>query len=548
MCYNVIMSKITNYLNEHLAGDVVADSNSRRQFATDGSILTLRPHLVVHPRLVDDVRKIARFTWRLAERGQVLPLTARGNGTDVTGAAISNGTVLSFPAYMAQIMEFDAKSRMVRVQAGISMETLRQAVATNGLRLPIDGGATRAMTLGGALANNVPGRQFAKYGCMRDWVDQLEVVLANGEIIQTGKLTKRELSAKKGLQTLEGEIYRSIDSLMDDNPDIVNAIASGSALDAGGYALDLVRGDNGSFDLTPLFLGSQGTLGIITQAIMRLTDTPNEEGWIVAALDGDENLSDLTSRILELEPAALEFIDGDTLSLVREYTGFTPWAEVSKSLPYALLFIEFDDNKISRKLKKAAKIMDSVGIAEAKIASDPAEVEALRTIYDMASVVTNHNDDGAAAVPLATELAVPPENVFDTVDEIRQALSKNHVEAGVWGNLGSGLISVRPIVNLANLGQRQTIFRLLDQLGEIAVGKDGSLTGCGGPGRLLTPWTKLQYDKETAEVFDQVKKIFDPYGVLNSGVRDSNADRNSVLEMLRQDYTLDRFAEYNLRG
>ena len=87
------MSKITNYLNEHLAGDVVADDNTRRQFSTDGSMLSLHPGIIVHPRVTDDVRKIARFTWRLAERGQVLPLTARGNGTDPTGAAIGRGTL-----------------------------------------------------------------------------------------------------------------------------------------------------------------------------------------------------------------------------------------------------------------------------------------------------------------------------------------------------------------------------------------------------------------------------------------------------------------------
>ena len=219
------MSKITNYLNEHLAGDVIADDNTLRQFSTDGSVLSLTPNLVVHPRVTDDVRKIARFTWRLAERGQVLPLTARGNGTDPTGAAIGRGTILSFPAHMSQIMEFDLKYRMVRVQPGIRLDALNQAVETHGLRLPIDGGNSSVMTVGGALATNLPGRQFAKYGCIRDWVDKLEVVLANGEIIQTGRIGRRELSEKKGLQTLEGEIYRAVDSLIDDNPDVVAALA-----------------------------------------------------------------------------------------------------------------------------------------------------------------------------------------------------------------------------------------------------------------------------------------------------------------------------------
>ena len=162
------MSKITNYLNEHLAGDVVSDDNTRRQFSTDGSVLSVVPSLVVHPRVADDIRRIARFTWRLAERGQILPLTARGNGTDPTGAAIGRGTILSFPAHMNRIMEFDLKYRMVRVEPGITMEALSQAVSTHNMCLPIESDRSRAMTVGGALATNLAGRRFAKYGCMRD--------------------------------------------------------------------------------------------------------------------------------------------------------------------------------------------------------------------------------------------------------------------------------------------------------------------------------------------------------------------------------------------
>lgn len=542
------MSKITNYLNEHLDGDVVSDDNTRRQFATDGSILTLTPSLIVHPRVADDVRKVARFTWRLAERGQVLPLTARGNGSDQTGAALSRGTILSFPAHMAQIMEFDLKYRMIRVQAGIDLYALNQAVSTQGLCLPVENGVSRVMTVGGALANNLPGRQFAKYGTIRDWTDKLEVVLSNGEIIQTGRISRRELSAKKGLQTLEGEIYRSLDNLIDDNPDIINLLANGSSLDDTVYALDQVKGDDGSFDLTPLFIGSQGTLGIITQAILKLDDLPAQTAVVAAALTGDENLSDLINRIMTLEPSAIEFIDGDSLKMVRDYAGCEPWSEVTEGLPYAIMFVEFDDRKLSKKLRKLDKIMQSANIAEVLTATDPTEVETVATIRDCVSAITNHNDGGMATLPLTTELAVSSDDVFDTVDEIRQVLAREHVEAGIWGNVGSGLITVRPVLNLANLGQRQRVFRLLDKLRDIALKHEGSISGCSGAGRLLMPWAKAQYDKDVAEAMQSVRKIFDPYGVLNTGVMDYSQTRDDVLGMLRQDFRNDHFSRYNLRG
>lgn len=542
------MSKITNYLNEHLAGDVVSDDNTRRQFSTDGSVLSVVPSLVVHPRVTDDIRRIARFTWRLAERGQILPLTARGNGTDPTGAAIGRGTILSFPAHMNRIMEFDLKYRMVRVEPGITMEALSQAVSTHNMCLPIESDRSRAMTVGGALATNLAGRRFAKYGCMRDWVDKLEVVLSNGEIIQTGRISKRELNEKKGLQTLEGEIYRAVDSLIEDNADVVDQIANSPSLDASYYALDMVKGEDGSFDLTPLFLGSQGTLGIISQAILKLMDSPLATGMIVAAIDGDENLADLTNRLLELEPSALEFIDGETLNLVHDITGNEPWDFITNKLPYAMMFVEFDDKATNRKLKKATKIMESVGITDVKVAVDSDEIESAMTLYDSVSAISNFYDKGAAAIPLLTDIAVSPEDVFDVVAEIRSILKRNHVEAGVWGNLGSGTISVRPIINLANLGQRQITFRLLDQIGAVISGVNGSLTGTNGSGRLLSPWTRAQHNKAAAEVINQLKKIFDPYNILNSGVADDSLSRNDVLAILRQDYRQSRFIQLNLRG
>lgn len=548
MCYHITMSKITDYLNERLDGEVASGEEVRRQFATDGSVLSIAPSLVVYPRGVDDVRKIARFTWRLAERGQVLPLTARGNGTDPTGAALSRGTILSMPAHMAQVMEFDLKQRLIRIQAGISLETLRQATATQGLWLPIDGGSTRAMTAGGAIANDALGRRFAKYGTMRDWVDKLEVVLANGEVIETGRISRRELDDKKGLQTLEGEIYRAVDQLIDENAEAISHISSGDVLRGGGYALDLVKAENGSFDLTPLFVGSQGTLGVITQAIIHLNDLPHEEGIIVFALNGDEDMAKLTNELLELKPEALEFIDGETLTLIREYTGMQPWKSVTSDLPYALVFVEFDDKHMMRQLRKAGKIMEAAGITNAKIAYTPGDVDDVMKIYDSVAVVTNRSEHGVAAVPLATNLSVQSGNIFELVDAIRKMTKRLHLDVGVWGNIAAGSITIRPVVNLANLSQRRSLILMIEGLAELVRQADGSLAGVGGGGRLLSPWLMREYDKQTVNLFANVRHIFDPYGILNTGVKDGQTTPADTEILLRQTYHNELSTRYYLRG
>src|ERR1700754_3070402 len=130
------MSKVAHYLQEHLVGEVMTSTDARRYFATDGSILQLAPALVVYPRNENDVRKTARFSWQLAERGRVIPITARGNGTSKSGAALGSGLMLVFPAHMNHILELDTKGGSVTVEPGINFGKLQQALHTHGRFLP----------------------------------------------------------------------------------------------------------------------------------------------------------------------------------------------------------------------------------------------------------------------------------------------------------------------------------------------------------------------------------------------------------------------------
>src|ERR1700712_6027368 len=130
------MSKIAQYLQEHLIGEVMTSVDARRYFATDNSIFSLPPAVIVYPRNENDVRKTARFTWQLAERGRVVPITARGNGTDQSGAALGSGIMMVFPAHLNRILELDSRTGSVTVEAGINYGKLQQTLKTHGRFLP----------------------------------------------------------------------------------------------------------------------------------------------------------------------------------------------------------------------------------------------------------------------------------------------------------------------------------------------------------------------------------------------------------------------------
>ncbi|HMR86486.1 MAG TPA: FAD-binding oxidoreductase [Candidatus Nanoperiomorbaceae bacterium] len=540
------MSKIADYLRERLTGEVSAEPAVRKRFATDGSVLQMAPQIVVYPRTTNDVRKLARFTWRLAERGQVLPIVPRGSGTDTTGAAIGSGAVVVFPAHMARILELDIKSQMVRVQPGLNLATLQEAMATHGLFLPPVPSDFKASTVGGAFGCNAAGTKSIKYGTLRDWTDRLEIVLANGEIIQTGRISKHELNAKKGLQTMEGEIYRSLDNLIEDNQELIQKLDESNTPNASGYALELVKAKDGSFDLTPLVIGSQGTLGVIVQAILKLTNRPTEVSMMAAAITGEQDLPTLTEDLLQLEPSELEFIDGGTLELIEQLGGGTPWKTVTDVKPVAMVFIEFDDRNRARKVKKAAKLLESAGVLDARVATEWEDQESLRSIHHSVSTITNYSHQGTSALPLAPDIAVEPSKVPLLVEKVRGLLRHHHIEGGVWGHLGTGVISVRPLINLANLGQRQIVFKFISELAEAAADLGGSLTGEFGEGRMASVATGDQNGQELTDLFVKVKQIFDPYGTLNPGVK-SGSDQQTLLAHLRQEYNQSG-AEFNLRG
>ena len=178
------MNKIAHYLQQHLVGEVLSSGDVRRHFSTDASVFTLTPTVVAYPRNENDIRKVSRFTWQLAERGRVIPVTARGKGSDQSGAAIGNGIMLVFPAHMNRILEYDGKSGDVTVETGINYGRLQQTLYTHGRFLPPYPSSLDYSTIGGAIANNASGEKSVKYGTKRDYVRSMRVVLANGEVIR----------------------------------------------------------------------------------------------------------------------------------------------------------------------------------------------------------------------------------------------------------------------------------------------------------------------------------------------------------------------------
>lgn len=539
------MSKVAQYLRQHIVGEVTTAAGVRDFFSTDGSVFTVTPQMVVYPRNTDDVRKVARFSWQLAQRGKSISITARGSGSDQGGAALGDGIALVFPAHMNKLLELDTKRNIARVQPGINYRNFQDTIKTHGRFLPPYPSSIDYSTIGGAVANNAAGERTIKYGATREFVRGLKVVLANGELIETGRLTRRELSRKKGLTTFEGEVYRKLDGLLTDNADLIATIHKAVSKNSAGYAIGDVKRKDGSFDLTPLLVGSQGTLGIVTEVLLSIVPNNMQRTLAVIGFESIDAADSVVQDIKNLQPAALEMVDSHLLKFIHEHYPDQLKGLIEPPYPEILLLVEFDDigkGVQSRKMKKLAKIIKPV-TSDFQITDDYEEREELWKIRHSAAVVVAHAEGTKKALPIIEDGIVPQEHFQAFVHSIYDLFKKYKLDAAVWGHAGNANLHMQPFLDLAVLGDRQKAFKIMDEYYEMVMKLGGSTAGEHNDGRLRAPYLPMLYGPEAYKLFVAVKNVFDPHNILNPGVK-IGVTKEDQLRELRHEYNMDHLGHH----
>jgi FAD/FMN-containing dehydrogenase len=402
-------------------------------------------------------------------------------------------------------------------------------------------------TVGGAIANNASGEKTVKYGNTRDFVRSMRVVLANGEVIETKRLTKRELNKKLGLATFEGEIYRNLDTLLDENKALATQPGPNVTKNAAGYALQDVKRKDGSFDLTPLFVGSQGTLGIVTEATLA-TVPHNPNTTLIAAFVDDlvvaeEIVTDL--RKLSEGPSAIEVVDSNLLDFVQRTNPNQLRGILNPPFPQLVLLIEFDnisERSQKRMVKKATKILSKLQVSY-QVETDPHKRDELWKIRHSAAAVMSHSEGTARALPIIEDGIVPMDRFKEYVEGVYALFKRHNLQAAVWGHAGDANLHIQPFLDLAQLGDRQMIFKLLDEYYALVISLGGSTSGEHNDGRLRGAYLEKLYGPDVYDLYRKVKQIFDPYNTLNSGVK-INVALEDLKPLLRQEYSLDHLYQH----
>ncbi|MBQ3429801.1 FAD-binding oxidoreductase [Candidatus Saccharibacteria bacterium] len=519
------MNKIAIYLNRHLTGNVFDKDSILEAYSTDRSILKIKPRLVALPESTSDVRKLVRFVNQLAVKNYNLPLVVRGSGLDPTGADLTSGLLVSTEK-LNKLRELDAHDRLVHVQSGVTLGQLNSVLAPHGLFLPVN--ADPRETIGSLIASAPTDSFSGKYGGIMNYIDRVEFVLPNGDLVQTSRIFGGKLKSKKK-DKKEGALYSDLDDLILENKDLLSSLEK-SPKKSGYPGLKHVKRNNGRvFDLLPVLYGSQGTLGIISEVILRLEVLPPRPHRLLAVFNSFRTTKEFLDYAKTLNPLELNFYD---LRLVKSVEDFGKKPELlSKKFDEGfLVLVSFNDkSRVSRKkIKKCLKFLpkNAYTVTETLKNSD--------SFAELSSMLSSFLNDSAKGerVPLANDFYLPETSLPDFLSDLKSLEKDLKLDLALFGSFSSNNYSLRPDFKLDSLDDRRKAMNFLKSLNDLLEKSSGSLNGGLPEGRIRAIISNPTLPKEEKALYEKVKEIFDENHILAPDIK-LGADTRATIRALR---------------
>lgn len=525
-------------LRKRIQGEVTQNKEALDYFSTDGSVFQIQPTGVVYPRSIHDVQQTVALAQEVADvKGKAFSIIARGMGTDQAGAPLGDGAMVVFPAHMNKVLGLTKDT--VTVQPGIIFGTLQKVLNTHGRFLPPYPSSINYATMGGAVGNNSCGEKTYKYGSTANWVKSLKVVLDDGSIIETKRISRRELNRKKGLMTREGDIYRGIDGLIQDNAKLIKEMQPKTSKNSAGYRLSQIRGKDGSIDLTQLFVGSQGTLGVVSEITFKTAPYEPRTNLVVGFFDSLEKAGDAVMKLQRLNPSAMEVVDYYLLDFLRKNQPETIEGLVPEELPKIVILCEFDNGSHFRQNvlgRSAEKIMKKLATS-VKSTVNPKEQQRLWKIRHSAAAVIWMNNGPKKALPIIEDGCVPVEKLSEFLDGVYRMLKKHKLEIAVWGHAGDANFHMQPFMDLSKAADRKKVFKVMDEFYGMVIKMGGTTAGEHNDGLLRAPYLKKLYGDEMYDLFKDVKNICDPKGIFNPRIK-LDVTKSDLEGVLRHEYSM----------
>lgn len=504
-------ARIQADLSGQLDGDVHCDDAFLHMYSSDASLHELRPVGVVRPVNVADVQATVNYA-----REHQIPVHPRGAGSNVIGGSVGEGLVVDFSYAMRRAISIGRD--IVTIQPGVVLADLNRQLRPHRQFFGPDPATRSVTTMGGVLALNRSGSHWAKYGEPRDKVLSLQVVLASGEVAEFDSTMINSSVDRKSREPIVDSLTNRVSQLIDRRREVIDSNRPEVKQNQAGYNLfDLEQG--GGVDLTRLLVGSEGTLGIITQATLKTEPIPRHRGVALVFFDRLEKAANAAVDVSQLGMVACDLMDRRLLSLARETSD--DFRRLIPAQAEAMILVEFqssDNLRLSDKLQQLTTRM----LRKKKLAFD---VQVATNVHERnlfwrltrRVVPTLYRLRGVQrALPFIEDIAIDPPKLPKLLTAVHQVLNQHEITASVFCHVPQGNVHVRPFMNLASQPDQEKLRQVADEIFEKVVELNGSVSGGCGDGLSRTWFLRKQYGK-LYSVFREVKNIFDPQNLFNPG-------------------------------
>jgi len=549
-------SNLEKKLTSIIEGEIDSSPISRDFYSHDASMFELRPELIVYPKHSKDIQNLVSYVSSQKKTNPGLSLTARSAGTDMTGGAINQSIVMDMTKHFDKTLT--ASSSQATVLPGRHYRDFEKDTLEHNALLPSFPASRELCTVGGMVSNNSGGEKSLEFGKTERFVKQLKVVFADGKEYTVKPLTKSELNKKMALKTYEGRLYKQVFELVDTHYDQIKAAKPHVSKDSTGYHLwNVWDRETKIFDLTQLIIGSQGTLGFVTEITFKLIPNPAHSGSLIIFLGHMDNLGEVINNVLTHKPATFEGFDNYTLmlsfklffyfhktlgwwgmlrlglQLIPSLLGFR------RGIPKMVLIAEFTaktPEEVASRVHQLRLDMKEFG-HDALFEEDETEQKEKKFQImrrESFSLLRSKVKDKHTA-PFIDDLVVPPEHLTAFLPELRIILNKYKLLATIAGHMGDGNFHVIPLMKFEDQKERAKIEPCMQEVNALVLKYGGSMSGEHNDGMSRGPWLKQQYSPEIMSHFRQVKYIFDPQNIFNPHKK-TDADWEFSMAHLREHF------------
>ena len=529
-------------LGESLDGDLKHDNITTTIYSTDASVYKEEPVAVAWPKGVSDIRKILLFAAK-----EKFCVTARAGGTSLAGQVVSSGIIVDISKYMNNILEINKEKMWVRVEPGVVLDELNLKLKEYDLFFGPETSTSNRCNLGGMVGNNACGSHSVIYGSTRDHTIELKTLLSDGSEAIFGPVDKETFNTKCDLNNLEGDTYRNIKKILDDQlnkESIIDGYPDPKIPRRNtGYALDLLldseifdEKSNRKFNFCRLLAGSEGTLAITTEIKLNVvTLPPVNKALVCIHLENRNDAFRANLIALKYKPSAVEMIDNRVLELTEDNISQRHNRFFLDGKPGAIVIVEFIRERPEEIDSTAADMIIDLRSARFGYSYPIVKGKDISKVWDLRKaglgILANMKGD-SKPVALIEDTAINVERLPEYIDEIEKILSGYGKDSVFYGHIGTGELHIRPILNLkdqVDVG----LFRTIGiETAHLVKKYKGSMSGEHGDGRLRGEFIPLILGEHNYNLLKEIKKCWDPQGIMNTGKITNTPQMNTCLRYI----------------